>query len=300
MVVDKSENEFKIPKRPVSWDSLIKKIIITFGFVFFLSVVLFPFYWLAFSSIKVLVDLFEPDVIFPWQARALTLFNYDYAIGDADPSVVTMFINSLYISIISVILTIIIATFGAYAVARMKFRGKSAITSSILLIYTFPGIVLIIPIFVLTSRAGLAGNVQGLILAYMAQTVPVALYMLAGYFQTIPPEIEEAALIDGCSRFGVITKITLPLSLPALASISLFVFMIVWNEYLFARTFLLLGTSDQFTLTVGLARSTSGAHFANFGGFLASAMVLLTPVLVLYLLAERFMVRGLTAGAVKG
>ena len=300
MVINNSDDQEFIPKKPISWGNVFKQLTIVFAFVLFLTIVIFPFYWLAFSSVKELTDLFDPRVIFPWQGAPLTLFNYDYAIGVSDPSVITMFVNSLYISIVSVILTLVVSTFGAYAVARMKFRGKTVITSSILLIYTFPGIVLIIPLFVLTSRIGLSGNVQGLILAYLAQTVPVALYMLAGYFETIPVEIEEAALIDGCSRLEVIRKITLPLSLPSLASISLFVFMIVWNEYLFARTFLLLAPTDQWTLTVGLAKSTAGAHFANFGGYLASAMVLLTPVLLLYLLAERFMVKGLTAGAVKG
>ena len=283
----------------MNWRKYFKNSIIMIGLAFFLAIVIFPFYWLAFSSVKVLTDLFAPAVLFPWQTT-LTWFNYEYAATESYPSVISLFLNSLYISIISVILTLIVSTFGAYAVARMKFRGKTLVTNSILLIYTFPGIILIIPIFVLASRVGLAGNVTGLIFAYLAQTVPVALYMMAGYFQTIPSEIEEAALIDGCSRLEVIYKITLPLSLPAIASISLFVFMIVWNEYLFARTFLLNLSSDQYTLVIGLARTTAGAHFATFGAYLASAMILLTPVLILYLLAEKYMVRGLTAGAVKG
>jgi multiple sugar transport system permease protein len=284
-------------EKKMNWRKIFKNTVIVFGISFYLLIVIFPFYWLAFSSIKVLTDLFEPDVIFPWQTT-LTLFNYEFAATKAYPSLISLFLNSLYISIISVILTLIISTFGAYAVARMKFRGKAVVTNSILLIYTFPGIIMIIPIFVLASKLGLAANVTGLTIAYLAQTVPVALYMLAGYFQTIPAEIEEAALIDGCSRLEVITKITLPLSLPAIASISLFVFMIVWNEYLFARTFLLGLSSDQFTLAIGLARKT--AHLADFGSYLASAMILLTPVIVLYLLAEKYMVQGLTAGAVKG
>lgn len=281
----------------MNWRKDIKNIIIVFGFVFYLAIVIFPFYWLAFSSIKVLTDLFEPDIIFPWETT-LTLFNYEFAASKAYPSIISLFLNSLYISILSVILTLIISTLGAYAIARMKFRGKAIVTNSILLVYTFPGIILIIPIFVLASKIGLTNNVIGLILAYLAQTVPVALYMLAGYFQTIPAEIEEAALIDGCSRLEVIRKITLPLSLPAVASISLFIFMIVWNEYLFASTFLLGLSADQFTLAIGLARKT--AHFADFGAYLASAMILLTPVIILYLLAEKYIVKGLTAGAVKG
>jgi len=288
----------------MDWRKIFKESVFIFGLTFMLVIVIFPFYWLAFSSIKVLTDLFKPDILFPWQTKPrpweLTLFNYEYAARESYPSVISLFLNSLYISIISVLLTLVVSTFGAYVVARMRFHGKSLLTNSILLIYTFPGIILIIPIFVLATKVGLAGNVTGLIFAYLAQTVPVALYMLAGYFQTIPAEIEEAALIDGCSRLEVIYRITLPLSLPAIASISLFVFMIVWNEYLFARTFLLNLPSDQFTLVIGLARTTAGSHFATFGAYLAAAMILLTPVIVLYLLAEKYMVKGLTAGAVKG
>ncbi len=281
----------------MNWKKNFKNVFVAIGISFLLIIALFPFYWLAFSSVKVLTDLFEPNVIFPWETT-LTLFNYEFAVTKAYPSLISLFLNSLYISILSVVLTLTIATFGAYAVARMKFRGKALITNSILLIYTFPGIIMIIPLFVLASKLGFAGNMTGLAIAYLAQTVPVALYMMAGYFQTIPAEIEEAALIDGCSRFEVIRKITLPLSLPTIASISLFIFMIVWNEYLFARTFLLTLSSDQFTLAIGLARKT--AHLADFGAYLASAMILLTPVIILYLLAEKYMVKGLTAGAVKG
>jgi multiple sugar transport system permease protein len=264
-----------------------------------LVISLFPFYWLAFSSFKNLADLFDPTVLFPDFSR-LTLENYEFAIGQADPSAISMILNSLYISLMSVLLTMIISTLGAYAVARMRFRGKAAMTNSILLIYTFPGIIMIIPLFVLFSRVGLTGDVHGLIIAYLAQTVPVAIYMLAGYFETIPKEIEEAALMDGCSRLEVIRKVTLPLSIPAIGSISLFVFMIVWNEYLFARTFLLNSSKDLHTLTIGLTLTTSGTHFGVFGGGLAAAMALLTPVMILWLLSERYLVKGLTAGAVKG
>ncbi len=284
----------------MSWQENLKKFAVAFGVTYFLIICLFPFYWLAFSSIKEIVDLFAtPPIYLPWDAH-LTFSNFEYAAKEADPSVITLFLNSLYISIISVILCLIVSTLGAYAVARMKFRGKSVITNSILLIYTFPGIIMIIPIFVLASKLEITSSVTGLIFAYLAQTVPVALYMMAGYFQTIPTEIEEAALIDGCNRFEVITKITLPLSLPALASISLFVFMIVWNEFLFARTFLLNLPTESHTLTVGLSKATAGGHTEDFGGYLAAAMILLTPVIILYLLAEKFMVAGLTAGAVKG
>jgi ABC-type glycerol-3-phosphate transport system permease component len=123
-----------IMEKKTNWRKLFKNIIIIGGLSFYLIIVIFPFYWLAFSSIKVLTDLFQPNILFPWQTN-LTWFNYEFAATKAYPSLISLFLNSLYISIISVILTLVISTFGAYAVARMKFRGKAVVTNSILLIY---------------------------------------------------------------------------------------------------------------------------------------------------------------------
>ena len=170
-------------------------------------------------------------------------------------------------------------------------------STSILLIYMFPAIVLVIPLYVIFSRMGLRDSIHVLILVYLAQTLPVALYMLRSYFQTLPAEMEEAGLMDGCSRLGVIWRIVIPLSAPALASVALYTFMIAWNEFLFA--FMFLDTPEKFTLSRGLVQLESSVHLSKQLVMAASVMVTI-PILVLFLLFERRLVGGLTTGAMKG
>jgi multiple sugar transport system permease protein len=205
--------------------------------------------------------------------------------------------NSVYVSIITVLLSVTLATIGGYAVTRLRFRGRGFMSTSILLIYMFPAIVLVIPLYVIFSRMGLRDSIHVLILVYLAQTLPVALYMLRSYFQTLPAEMEEAGLIDGCSRLGVIWRIVIPLSAPALASVALYTFMIAWNEFLFA--FMFLDTPEKFTLSRGVVQLESSVHLSKQLVMAASVMVTI-PILVLFLFFERRLVGGLTAGAMKG
>jgi len=170
-------------------------------------------------------------------------------------------------------------------------------STSILLVYMFPAIVLVIPLYVMFSRMGLRDSIHVLVLVYLAQTLPVALYMLRTYFQTLPSEMEDAGLIDGCSRFGVIWRIVIPLSAPALASVALYTFMIAWNEFLFA--FMFLDSPEKFTLSRGLVQLEGSVHLSKQLVMAASVMVTL-PILVLFLVFERRLVGGLTAGAMKG
>ena len=170
-------------------------------------------------------------------------------------------------------------------------------STSILLVYMFPAIVLVIPLYVMFSRMGLRDSIHVLVLVYLAQTLPVALYMLRTYFQTLPSEMEDAGLIDGCSRFSVIWRIVIPLSAPALASVALYTFMIAWNEFLFA--FMFLDSPEKFTLSRGLVQLEGSVHLSKQLVMAASVMVTL-PILVLFLVFERRLVGGLTAGAMKG
>jgi multiple sugar transport system permease protein len=205
--------------------------------------------------------------------------------------------NSAYVSILTVMLSVTLATVGGYAVTRLRFRGRSFMSFSILIIYMFPAIVLVIPLYVVFSRMGLRDSMHVLILVYLAQTLPVALYMLRSYFQNLPLEIEYAGLIDGCSRFGVIWRIIIPLSAPALASVALYTFMIAWNEFLFA--FMFLDTPEKFTLSRGVVQLAGSVHLSKQLVMAASVMVTI-PILLVFLFFERHLVRGLTAGAMKG
>jgi len=204
--------------------------------------------------------------------------------------------NSALVSVVTVLITLFFAVPGAYAVARLKFPGQNFLSRSILLIYMVPMIVLVIPLYAIFSQLGMRNTLWGLMLVYPATTIPVALYMLQGYFRGIPAELEEAGLMDGLSRLNVIRKITLPLALPAMASVALYVFMIAWNEFLFA--FMFLDNVDLYTLSRGIAELNSSEVPRQH--LMAGAVIATVPVLALFLWFERYLVAGLTAGSVKG
>ena len=204
--------------------------------------------------------------------------------------------TSFLVSLLTVIISLIFAIPGAYAVGRLRFRGRAVFSRSILLIYMVPMIVLALPIYIGFSLLGLRNSVFGLIFIYPVTTIPVAIYMLQGYFRSLPTEVEEAGLMDGLSRFSVILKITLPLSLPALASVSLYIFMIAWNEFLLA--FMLLDDPSKFTLTRGIAMLDSSEIPRQH--LMAGSVIATIPIMVLFLGLERFMIKGLASGSVKG
>lgn len=205
--------------------------------------------------------------------------------------------NSLLLSLLTVSLTLLLAIPGAYAITRLNYKGRNAMSGGILLIYMFPAIVLSIPLFVIFTRTGLRETLEGLILIYMSGTLPVALYMLRSYFLTIPPELEEAALIDGCTQFETIWRITIPLAMPAIASVALYTFMIAWNEFLYAFLFLAAET-DRWTLPLGLQRLDS--QEVPVTALMAGSLIVSIPIIVIFFFFERFLTQGLTAGAVKG
>jgi len=273
----------------------IIRVLKVIGLLSFIIMVAFPFYWMIVSSLKSLEEiLLKPANLgldmgkVDFRAYYEVLFEHGF---------LRYISNSVYVSIITVLLSVTLATVGGYAVTRLRFRGRGFMSTSILLIYMFPAIVLVIPLYVIFSRLGLRDSIHVLILVYLAQTLPVALYMLRSYFQTLPAEMEEAGLIDGCSRLGVIWRIVIPLSAPALASVALYTFMIAWNEFLFA--FMFLDTPEKFTLSRGVVQLESSVHLSKQLVMAASVMVTI-PILVLFLLFERRLVGGLTAGAMKG
>lgn len=267
------------------------------GFVIFTSLVALPFYVMVMTSLKsqqsllanpldFSIDLSQgTESLFRSYVELFTQFNFG-----------TFLLNSSIVSVATVVLTLLFAVPGAYAVSRLRFPGQAFLSRSILLIYMVPAIVLVIPLYAVFSQLGLRNTLTGLLVVYPATTIPVALYMLQGYFRGLPAELEEAGLMDGLSRIGVILKITLPLSLPALASVALYVFMIAWNEFLFA--FMFLDNVEIFTLSRGVVSLNSSEVPRQH--LMAGAVVATIPVLAIFLWFERFLVSGLTAGSVKG
>ena len=265
------------------------------GLLFFVLITLFPFYWMVVSSLRPLEEILVHPSRLWLSFRDINLNAYYDVIFEHGFS--RYILNSLYVSTLTVFLTLFFSSIGGYAATRFSFRGKRLIYSSIVVIYLFPVIVLIIPLYVIFSRLGIRDSLHVLILIYLAQTLPVGLYMMRGHFEALPVEVEQAALIDGCSRLGVLWRIVLPVSLPALASVALYTFMIAWTEFLFA--FIFLDSPSKFTLSRGVVHLAGSVHLSK-QLVMAASVIITIPVLALFILFERYLVSGLTKGAVKG
>ena len=205
--------------------------------------------------------------------------------------------NSLIVSVGTTLVGLLIAIPAGYAFSRFKFTGRSTSMFAFLLVQMFPGIIILVPYFLVMKTLGLLDSHLGLILAYSVTALPLCVWMLKGFFDTIPRELEEAAILDGCNQFEVFTRIILPLSMPAIAVTALFSFLAAWNEFLLALTF--NSSNDMFTLPVGLASLISSTSQA-WGDFAAASLLVSLPVALLFIVFQKFLIEGLSAGGVKG
>jgi multiple sugar transport system permease protein len=255
--------------------------------------VLFPFYWMTITSFKSeeqmrsLVSMFWP--------RPLVTENYRQLLGKTE--FVSWYANSATVAISSTLLATAVGTVGAYALARLRFFGRGFMASATLITYLVPPSILFIPLYAQMRNLGLANSLAGLIAAYPSFTVPFVTWLLMGYFESIPEELEEAAMIDGATRFGAFYRVVLPLSAPGVLAAGLYAFTQAWNEFLYALVFITDGRLR--TLPVGLASFITGDVYG--WGYLMSGAVLTTlPVIAAYIYLQKYMVEGLTAGSVKG
>jgi multiple sugar transport system permease protein len=258
-----------------------------------LVVVLFPIYWMLLTGIKPKSELYLPDPLLytlnPTLDNMRSLF--------ARTPFLTQLRNSLAVSTVATSVTLVVGALAGYSVSRLRFPGRDFFASAIFFVYLIPGILTLIPLYVLMSQLHLLNSLYGLMLAYLGGTVPFAIWVLKGYFTTIPYEMEDAALVDGCTRLEALYRVILPLAAPGLVACAIFAYTLSWNEYLLAMLF--NNTKTLWTLPVGLAGLVYGDVFL-WGEIMIGAFLMSIPVLVLYVLAQRFVVTGLTAGAVKG
>ena len=269
-----------------------------FGILFFSFVILFPFYMMLVTSFKTQIALLVNPLDFSinFGQGLKELFN-SYFVIFKSYNFGKYIITSTIVSVGTVIITLLFAIPAAYAVARLNFFGKTFLSTSILIIYMFPAIVLVIPLYTIFSQLGLRNSIEGLLIVYTATTLPVAIYMLQGYFKSIPKELEEAAILDRLSWFGIITKIIIPLSIPAISSVALYVFMIAWNEFLFSLMF--LDNPNSFTLSRAIQYLSGDAETPR-QYLMAGSVIVTLPVLFIFVYFEKYLVSGLTAGSVKG
>ena len=256
-------------------------------------VVLFPFYWMTITSFKSedqmrsLVSMFWP--------RPFAIDNYRQLLARTDFA--SWYGNSVVVAVSSTLLATAVGTIGAYALARLRFLGRGFMASATLITYLVPPSILFIPLYAQMRNLGLANSLGGLVAAYPSFTVPFVTWLLMGYFESIPEELDEAAMIDGATRFGAFYRVVLPLSAPGVLAAALYAFTQAWNEFLYALVFITDGRLR--TLPVGLASFITGDVYG--WGYLMSGAVLTTlPVIAAYIYLQKYMVEGLTAGGVKG
>lgn len=205
--------------------------------------------------------------------------------------------NSLTITVATAVIGVILAATGAYAFSRWRFPGRRPGLVFLLTTQMIPAAMLMVPIYILAARLGLINTYRGLALAYSVSSVPFSIWILKGYYDTIPPDLEEAAMIDGASRMQTFYRIILPLSTPALAIVFLFNFMTAWNDYMLAR--IMLQKNDMFTWTLGVW-TLAGQFRVEWANFAAASIYIAIPVMALFLYSSKWLVSGLTLGAVKG
>jgi multiple sugar transport system permease protein len=269
--------------------------------LFLLIITLFPFYYMVLLSFRPLdAVLQEPGALLP-KPGEIELGTYRDVLAsteDGGQGFLNFIKNSFFVAIGTVVLSLLVAIPGAYAVSRLDFFGRRQISAVFLGVYFFPSILLAIPLFVFFTRIQQRGTLTGLLVVYVAQVAAVSIYMLRNYFDTIPASLEESAAIDGCTRLQAMRHISLPLAMPAIASNALFVFMIAWNEFLFALLFL-VEKRDNWTVSLGLSQ-LAGSIEVPTTVLMAGSVILTVPIIVLFFLSERWLAGGLTAGAEKG
>lgn len=251
-----------------------------------------PCFWIALTSIKTPADIYAiPIKIFP---NHITFDNYVYLFNKTNFTV--YFKNSMIVSLTNGIVTVLCSGLAAYTFSRMKFRGKLYILSALLATQAFPPLLLVIPIFILLFSLQLIDSLLGLIAVHIAFSIPFCTWLLKNYFNSIPTELDEAAMIDGCSRAQAALKIVFPLAIPGVVACFLFAFVLSWQEYLFALT--LLRNDPVRTISVGITYFL-GFRQIQWGPIAAASIVSTLPVAIFFVYLQRFLVQGLTLGGVK-
>jgi len=263
------------------------------GLAIYMFIAFAPVYWLVLTSLRTEKQIYtRAAMLVP---RNLTLDNYVYALTQRP--LLTWLGNSLFVAAVTCGLSLVISSLAGYALARMRFYGRGALARLLVYTYMIPTALLFIPMFVIVGRIGLLDTRTGLILVYLSFTVPFCSWLLFGYFLTIPKELEDAARIDGCTYLGVLVRIVLPLAKPGIAAAFIMAFADAWNEFLYAAV--LLTRQEVKTAPIGLLSFTIADNYL-WGPLSAAAIMMTIPAVILFLVAQKYIVAGLTLGGVKG
>jgi multiple sugar transport system permease protein len=271
-----------------------QKLLTILGSALILAFALLPFLWLL------NVSLTPQEMTFAFGVQyfpiAPTLDNYVSVFTEMPFA--QYFKSSAIVAVSTTALGLLLSVFASYAMARYRFAGRKPLIASLLLVYMLPGIVLLIPLMIIFGTLGLMNSYPGLILAESTHVLPFAIWLLVGYFASLPKELEEAAMVDGATPIGALFRVVLPLALPGVVAAGLFAFIASWNNFLFA--FMFTSGEDVRTLPVALRFLVGGESDFPWGSIAASAILTTMPVALLFLTFQRYLVRGLTSGAVRG
>jgi multiple sugar transport system permease protein len=257
-----------------------------------LILVVFPIYWMVVTSLKIPRDIYRTPSLWP---KAFTAENYRILLEDK--GFLVNIGNSLIVAITVTVIAVLIASFAAYSMVRFRYRFRGLFGRLILFAYLTPTSLLFIPLSVVMAQLHLSNSLTGLMLVYLTFALPLATWLLQGYFRSVPRELEEQGMIDGLTRMGALMRIVLPLSAPGLAAVAIFTFTGAWNELLLALV--LITSENQRTAPLALNYLIT-SDVLPWGPLMAGAVLSSVPLMILYFLAQRFMVQGMTAGSVKG
>ncbi len=262
---------------------------------FLIIIVIFPFFWMLRTALAPLKDAFSlrPGLL----PSSFTLDNLIRVVTSENVPFLRYFQNTLVVSATSTFMVLVAGTWGAYALARLDFRGKRVFGFSLLIIQMFPGVLLVIPLYVVLSKVGLTNSHVGLAIALTTTNLPFVTWLLRGYFLSIPRELEDAARIDGCTYFGALWRIVLPLAASGVVATATLAFINCWNEFLIA--YVLIDDNNMKVLSTGLASYTD-SFTTDYTGLFAMATLTTLPVILAFMFFQRYLAGGLTAGSVKG
>lgn len=276
----------KLPNQLLIYGSLVLLLIFT----------LLPNLWLVSSSLKPDKEIF--NIVPNWIPKTFTLDHYKWLFSSTGLNLGTLMYNSIFVSGVTALVTCAFAATGGYALGRFNFPGSKVIGFLLLLSQMFQGPLIMIPWYQMAANWGILNTKLVLILIYGTATIPIGVWLMMGFFRTLPKELEESAMIDGCTKLQIFTKIYFPLVKPGLVAVLLYSFILSWNDYQYAL--ILTSSIDAKTVQLGIAELMDSMGKANWGGIMAAGVATTIPIILLFAFIQRQLIEGLTAGSVKG
>lgn len=283
----------KLKKRKSGLD-IIKSVLVQCVLLLYSVIVAYPMLWMIFASLKTSLELFQSPWGFPKHPQWVNFVN-----AWSTSQLGRCFVNSVFVTSITMFFILTIGSMASYALARFVFKGRDIIHTVFISGMMFPVFLGIVPLYIMLSKLGMVNNYFGLITVYVAFSLSFTIFILTGFFKSLPGELAEAGLIDGCSHFTVFWKIMLPLAKPGLIAAGIFNFFGIWNEYPLALV--IINRQELFTLPLGIASLQNVMQYStDWGALFAGLVIIVVPTLIVYLIFQRQITEGLTAGAIKG